>query len=227
MMFDHMAHLTMICGLPLDLQQSRRMGFFPSLYMEVGGSFSNYGQGLWEEKGMHAYEYQGFHAEADKGISCLENPMGLPCEQKNTPINAQSSFSLYSQGVGAPAGALLAGQRKFIAEAWRVRKLLGGGMRQAGVLAAAALVGLRHMKETLQRDHNNARSFAEGACRVKRGVDKGSSPQVGFTVPFLTVMHTSSCFILCQNVNLSRSALFVLTGSSCPESLAEVFHIFY
>nr|XP_056704581.1 uncharacterized protein LOC130476638 [Euleptes europaea] len=71
-----------------------------------------------------------------------------------------------SKGVGAPAGALLAGRREFIAEAWRVRKLLGGGMRQAGVLAAAALVGLRHMEETLRRDHNNARSFAEGVCNI-------------------------------------------------------------
>ncbi|KAL8163399.1 UNVERIFIED_CONTAM: hypothetical protein K2H54_019598 [Gekko kuhli] len=71
-----------------------------------------------------------------------------------------------SKGVGAPAGALLAGRREFIVEAWRVRKLLGGGMRQAGVLAAAALVGLRHVEETLRRDHNNARIFAEGVCNL-------------------------------------------------------------
>lgn len=66
------------------------------------------------------------------------------------------------QGLGAPAGAVLAGRREFVGEAWRVRKLLGGGMRQAGVLAAAARVGLEHAEATLRRDHDNARRFAEG-----------------------------------------------------------------
>ncbi|NXV57431.1 THA2 aldolase, partial [Molothrus ater] len=68
----------------------------------------------------------------------------------------------FSKGLGAPAGAVLAGSRQFVAEAWRVRKLLGGGMRQAGVLAAAALLGLQHTEGTLSRDHEHARSFAEG-----------------------------------------------------------------
>lgn len=66
------------------------------------------------------------------------------------------------QGLGAPAGAVLAGRREFIAEAWRVRKLLGGGMRQAGVLAAAARLGLQQAEATLRGDHDNARRFAEG-----------------------------------------------------------------
>ncbi|NXB84825.1 THA2 aldolase, partial [Vidua chalybeata] len=68
----------------------------------------------------------------------------------------------FSKGLGAPAGAVLAGCREFVAEAWRVRKLLGGGMRQAGVLAAAARLGLQQAEATLRRDHDNARSFAEG-----------------------------------------------------------------
>ncbi|XP_014743029.1 PREDICTED: probable low-specificity L-threonine aldolase 2 isoform X1 [Sturnus vulgaris] len=68
----------------------------------------------------------------------------------------------FSKGLGAPAGAVLAGCREFVSEAWRVRKLLGGGMRQAGVLAAAARLGLQHAQVTLRRDHDNARRFAEG-----------------------------------------------------------------
>ncbi|NXK90131.1 THA2 aldolase, partial [Formicarius rufipectus] len=68
----------------------------------------------------------------------------------------------FSKGLGAPAGAVLAGRRGFIAEAWCMRKLLGGGMRQAGVLAAAAHLGLQHAGATLRRDHDNARRFAEG-----------------------------------------------------------------
>ncbi|NXA02874.1 THA2 aldolase, partial [Nesospiza acunhae] len=68
----------------------------------------------------------------------------------------------FSKGLGAPAGAVLAGSRRFVAEAWRVRKLLGGGMRQAGVLAGAARLGLQRAEITLRRDHAHARSFAEG-----------------------------------------------------------------
>ncbi|NWI54801.1 THA2 aldolase, partial [Calyptomena viridis] len=68
----------------------------------------------------------------------------------------------FSKGLGAPAGAVLAGNREFVTEAWRVRKLLGGGMRQAGGLAATAHLGLQHAEATLRRDHDNARHFAEG-----------------------------------------------------------------
>ncbi|VTJ61571.1 Hypothetical predicted protein [Marmota monax] len=71
------------------------------------------------------------------------------------------SFCL-SKGLGAPVGALVGGPKDFIQEAWRLRKALGGGMRQAGVLAAAALVGLAEAEEELPRDHENARRFARG-----------------------------------------------------------------
>ncbi|NWX98607.1 THA2 aldolase, partial [Nothoprocta ornata] len=68
----------------------------------------------------------------------------------------------FSKGLGAPAGAVLAGRRELVAEAWRARKLLGGGLRQAGVLAAAARLGLQRAGTTLRRDHRNARRFAQG-----------------------------------------------------------------
>ncbi|XP_020014412.1 uncharacterized protein isoform X1 [Castor canadensis] len=68
----------------------------------------------------------------------------------------------FSKGLGAPVGALIGGTKDFIEEAWRLRKVLGGGMRQAGVLAAAALVGLADAEEVLLRDHSNAQRFAQG-----------------------------------------------------------------
>ncbi|NXT18059.1 THA2 aldolase, partial [Syrrhaptes paradoxus] len=84
----------------------------------------------------------------------------------------------FSKGLGAPAGAVLAGRREFVAEAWRMRKMLGGGMRQAGVLAAAALLGLEHAEATLRRDHDNARRFAEGTAgpSARQGVQELSLP---------------------------------------------------
>ncbi|NXD01982.1 THA2 aldolase, partial [Certhia familiaris] len=84
----------------------------------------------------------------------------------------------FSKGLGAPCGAVLAGCRQFVTEAWRVRKLLGGGMRQAGVLAAAAHLGLRRAEVTLRRDHDNARRFAEGTSgpRPPTGIQVLDSP---------------------------------------------------
>ncbi len=68
----------------------------------------------------------------------------------------------FSKGLGAPAGSALVGSRDFIARAHRVRKMLGGGMRQAGVLAAAALHALEHHVDRLAEDHAHARALAEG-----------------------------------------------------------------
>jgi threonine aldolase len=66
----------------------------------------------------------------------------------------------FSKGLGAPVGSALAGPRDFVARARRIRKLFGGGMRQVGVLAAAALHALDHHIERLAEDHRNARVIA-------------------------------------------------------------------
>lgn len=71
-----------------------------------------------------------------------------------------------SKGLGAPVGSMLTGSRDFIAQARVVRKLLGGGMRQAGVLAAAGLVALEQSPPLLPVDHANARRLADGLARI-------------------------------------------------------------
>ncbi len=71
------------------------------------------------------------------------------------------SFCL-SKGLSAPVGSLLCGSADFIAEARRWRKVVGGGMRQCGVLAAAGIVALEEMVDRLAEDHANARRLAEG-----------------------------------------------------------------
>jgi threonine aldolase len=68
----------------------------------------------------------------------------------------------FSKGLGAPAGSALVGSRALIGRAHRLRKMLGGGMRQAGVLAAASLHALDHHLDRLADDHVNARRLAEG-----------------------------------------------------------------
>ena len=71
-----------------------------------------------------------------------------------------------SKGLGAPVGSMLLGDRAFIDEARRWRKLLGGGMRQAGVIAAAGLVALEESPQVLHKDHANARRLAEGVAAL-------------------------------------------------------------
>ena len=66
-----------------------------------------------------------------------------------------------SKGLGAPVGSMIAGPKAFIEESRRWRKILGGGMRQAGVLAAAGLYALEHNRERLKEDHRHAQLLAE------------------------------------------------------------------
>src|SRR5207245_6324478 len=77
------------------------------------------------------------------------------------------SFCLF-KGLGAPVGSLVCGSRDFVTRARRVRKMLGGGMRQVGVLAAAGLVALDSMVDRLAEDHANCRRLAEGVARLPR-----------------------------------------------------------
>ena len=72
----------------------------------------------------------------------------------------------FSKGLGAPVGSALAGPRDLIREALRHRKVFGGGMRQAGVLAAAALYALDHHVQRLAEDHANAQTLAAGLRQI-------------------------------------------------------------
>jgi threonine aldolase len=72
----------------------------------------------------------------------------------------------FSKGLGAPVGSALCASRDFVKAARRIRKRLGGGMRQAGILAAGARVALRDHRDRLSRDHDNARAIARTMARV-------------------------------------------------------------
>lgn len=72
----------------------------------------------------------------------------------------------FSKGLGAPVGSALAGSAEFIAGARRARKMFGGGMRQAGIIAAGALYALQHNVDRLAIDHHNARHLAEALAEM-------------------------------------------------------------
>jgi threonine aldolase len=72
----------------------------------------------------------------------------------------------FSKGLGAPVGACLVGSAELIEEAWRYKQMLGGAMRQAGIVAAGALYALDHNVERLAEDHANARFLAESLAQI-------------------------------------------------------------
>jgi threonine aldolase len=89
--------------------------------------------------------------------------------------DADSVTFCLSKGLAAPVGSVLCGPEDFIARAHRARKMLGGGMRQAGVLAAAGLVALETMVDRLAEDHARARRLAEGIAELPGiGLDPAS-----------------------------------------------------
>jgi threonine aldolase len=72
----------------------------------------------------------------------------------------------FTKGLGAPVGACIAGSRAVIHEAWRFKQMMGGSMRQAGIVAAAGLYSLDHNVERLAEDHANARALADGIAAL-------------------------------------------------------------
>jgi threonine aldolase len=81
---------------------------------------------------------------------------------KDFAAHADTVQFCFSKGLAAPVGSMLVGPRAVVDRARKYRKMLGGGMRQAGILAAAALLALEAMVDRLAEDHANARLLAEG-----------------------------------------------------------------
>jgi len=87
-------------------------------------------------------------------------------EPKDYARYFDSVMFCFSKGLGAPIGSILVGEKSFIEKAHRYRKMLGGGMRQVGILAAAALYALDHNIERLAEDHANAKKLAHEISKI-------------------------------------------------------------
>jgi threonine aldolase len=90
--------------------------------------------------------------------------LGVPVSELAADVDSVT-FCL-SKGLSAPVGSLVCGPAEFVARARKARKAVGGGMRQAGVIAAAGIVALETMVERLAEDHENARALAHGLAKV-------------------------------------------------------------
>ncbi len=90
--------------------------------------------------------------------------LGVPAAELAAPFETVSAC--LSKGLGAPVGSVLAGSAAHVEEARRFRKMLGGAMRQVGILCAGGLFALEHHLERVGEDHDNARRFAEGVAAL-------------------------------------------------------------
>jgi threonine aldolase len=100
-------------------------------------------------------------------VALAEQNGGDPASQAREICRGYDSVSVcLSKGLGAPVGSLLLGSKDFIQQARRARKMLGGGMRQAGMLAAAGLHALQNHVHRLADDHANARALSEGLAKL-------------------------------------------------------------
>jgi threonine aldolase len=100
------------------------------------------------------------------GARIFNAAIALGVDVKRLTRNVDSVTFCLSKGLSCPVGSLVCGRADFIAEARRNRKMVGGGMRQAGIIAAAGVVALEQMIDRLAEDHVNARRLAEGLAEI-------------------------------------------------------------
>jgi threonine aldolase len=100
------------------------------------------------------------------GARLFNAAAALKTEAREIAARADSVMFCLSKGLCAPVGSLLAGKREFVEEARFKRKIMGGGMRQAGILAAAGLVALQEQTARLAEDHHRAKCLAEGLAAI-------------------------------------------------------------
>ena len=113
--------------------------------------------GVAREHGLHA------HLDGARLLNAVV-ASGVPADEWAGDFD--SAWIDFTKGLGAPVGACLAGSEEFIEEAWRFKQMMGGAMRQAGIVAAAGLYALDHHVERLAEDHENARVLAEGLAEI-------------------------------------------------------------
>lgn len=141
---------------------------------------------------------------------------GLSVAELAAPADTVSAC--FSKGLGAPVGSVLAGSPELIRKAHRYRKMLGGGMRQVGVLCAAALFALEQQRERLAEDHENARKLAQGLAELPGVVLDLATVQTNIIAFDVQKMHAAAFVKRCAEAGVRLNAIG-------PQRLRAVTHL--
>lgn len=141
----------------------------PTRVVEVENTHGATGGTVWDRARLadvvHTAKQLGMALHLD-GARLWNAAIATGASEKELAAGFDSVSVCLSKGLGAPIGSLVAGSRPLIKACHRLRKMQGGGMRQAGVLAAAGMFALDHNRERLVEDHANARALAEALAGV-------------------------------------------------------------
>ncbi len=185
---NHFARTRLLC-----LENTQGGKVLPLEYIEQASAFAK-GHGL----ALHLDGARVFNAAVKLNIPVREIAQHFD----------SIAFCL-SKGLGAPVGSVLCGTEALIKRAHRWRKVLGGGMRQAGILAAAGLVALNNHVERLAEDHANARQLADGLASVD---ELEVDPQKVQTNMVLVSMNQSHCDALAEF--LRQHGILIISGKT-------------
>ena len=145
-----------------------------------------------------------------------EAATGLAVRELLAPVDSASVC--FSKGLGAPVGSAVVGSRDFIREAHRLRKMLGAGMRQLGILAAGALHALEHHRERLKDDHRRARALA-------RVVAQAEGAAVDLAGVETNIVNIQTPHAPAAALAAAARARGVLLNASGPHTLRAVLHL--
>jgi threonine aldolase len=101
------------------------------------------------------------------GARIFNAAVALKVDVKEFTRHLDNLMFCLSKGLSCPVGSMVVGTREFVDKARKVRKVLGGGMRQAGIIAAPGIIALEKMIDRLEEDHRNARRLAEGIAKIE------------------------------------------------------------
>ena len=129
------------------------------------------------------------------GARVFNAAVGLNCDVKEISAHFDSVMFCLSKGLSAPLGSMLVGEADFIDRARRLRKMLGGGMRQAGLMASCGILSIKEMTTQLKTDHENAMTLGKGLNKLS-----------GFSVD-LDKLHTNIINVSVKERNVSPEVL--------------------
>lgn len=141
----------------------------PQTLVEVEQTANKGGGACWKVDQLRAVSEvahrHGMQVHMD-GARLMNAAVALGVPAREVTVGIDTVWLDFTKGLGAPLGAVLAGSREFIGEAWRWKQRLGGSMRQGGMNAAACLYSLEHHIDRLAEDHANAAALARGMAQI-------------------------------------------------------------